>query len=288
MDALWLDGRFLTTDARAIAVEDRGFQFGDGVYEVLRLVERAPVLHEPHFARLCRSLALIEIPNPWTFSTFEALISALLERTSLDSGLLYLQVTRGACARSHAWPDELTPTALAYARPFSFPSAEARASGITAVTVPETRSRLCHVKSINLLPNVLAKKAAQRALAGEALFVEGSVVREGASSSVFGVRNGVLITHPDGPEILPGTVRDCVVAFAEKRGIRVDRRPLILGDLEHLDELFITSTSQGVMPLVKLDGASVARGERGPICRMMQDSYDELEREELARWRAQR
>lgn len=279
-DVLWIDGRFTTTDEKVIAVEDRGFQFGDGVYEVMKLLHGAPLFVAKHFARMQSGLDQVEIPCPWTEAEFVALCRDLVARTSFPDGLIYVQVTRGESQRVHFWPEPVRPTALGYTRAYRFPDARRKKTGAAVITTPEIRWRLCNIKSTNLLANALAKKSAQRAGAEEVLFVDGGEVKEGASSSFFAVRDGRLITHPADPSILPGTVRDEVITLALKKKIRVDERPVYENELFSLDEAFLTSTSQAVLPIVSIDGRAVGSGRRGEITGTLQKLYDELEERE--------
>lgn len=279
-DVLWINGRFTTTDERVIGVEDRGFQFGDGVYEVLKLLSGAPLFAPRHFARMQRGLEQIEVPCPWTEAEFLSLSRELAARTSFRDGLVYFQVTRGESKRAHFWPEPVQPTAIGYTRAFRFPDRSKKERGAVVITTPEVRWKFCNIKSTNLLPNALAKKSAQRAGAEEALFVEGGEVREGASSTFFAVREGRLITHPADQSILPGTVRDEVITLALDEKIRVDERPVREKELYALDEAFLTSTSQAVMPIVAIDGRAVGDGRRGPITEMLQKLFDELEQRE--------
>jgi D-alanine transaminase len=282
-DTLFFNGRFTTTDERVISVEDRGFQFADSVYEVFKFLRRRPLFLGDHFLRLQRGLAEIEVPNPWNEEAeFAATMAELLTRTSFEEGIVYIQVTRGEAARAHFYPSGMTPTALAYSRRFTFPDAGRKELGIRLVTARDLRWKSCNIKSTNLLANVIAKTAARRAGADEALLVDEGEVREGASSSFFGVRQGKVITSPADPSILPGTVRDSVISLALGLRIRVDERPLREDELLTLDEAFITSTTQGVMPVSEIDGRLLGNSRRGETTAVLQEAFDQLEREQLS------
>jgi D-alanine transaminase len=276
-DVLYINGRFTTTDERVIGVEDRGFQFGDGVYEVLKFHRRTPLFADDHFGRLYAGLEELQIPCPWDAQSFRSLCADLLSRTKFDAGIIYLQVTRGESERVHFFPDNLEPTALAYTRRFIFPDAAKKERGARVITTEDTRWKFCNVKSLNLLGNLLAKKKAQRAGAEEALLIDNGMITEGASSTFFAVREGRLITHPCDGGILPGTVRDHVISLALDEKIRVDERPLREHELFSLDEAFYTSTTQAVMPIVEVDGRAVGGGRRGAITARLQELFDELE-----------
>jgi len=276
-DVLYVNGRFTTTDERVLGVEDRGFQFGDAVYEVFKFIGKRPVFLAEHWRRMERGLHDIEIPSPWDEARFAAVVRELLDRTAFADGIVYAQVTRGEAARAHFYPDGMTPTVVVYSRSFRFPDAAAKERGIAIITTPDHRWKQCHVKSTNLLANALAKKKAQRAGAVEAVFVDDGVVREGASSSFFVVRGGRVITHPLDEHILPGVVRDQAIGLALAAKIRVDERPLRDDELFDLEEAFITSTTMGVMPVVEIDGRIIGNSRRGEITTTLQRMLDEVE-----------
>jgi D-alanine transaminase len=276
-DVLYFNGRFTTTDERVLGIEDRGFQFGDAVYEVFKFVGRKPAFLVEHFRRLEKGLREIEIACPWTQEQFTSVMADLLDRTAFDDGIVYIQVSRGEAPRAHFWPEGIPPTAIAYSRAFRFPDTSRKDLGIKVITVPDNRWHFCNVKSVNLLANAIAKKAAQRAGADEAILLDDAFVREGASSNFFAVKNGGIVTHPLDERILPGVVRDKVIGLALAAKIRVDERPLREAELFDVDEAFITSTTQGVMPVTEIDGRIVGNSRRGPITTTLQSSFDQLE-----------
>jgi D-alanine transaminase len=278
-DVLFINGRFTTTDERVLGVEDRGFQFGDAVYEVFKFLGRSPIFLAEHYRRLDDGLRELEIPNPWLdVNAFTTTMRELLERTECDDGTVYIQVSRGEAERAHFWPDGMTPTAVAYSRRFKFPDAAKKERGIRVITAPDRRWRHCDLKSVNLLANSIAKKKAQRAGADEAILLQDGVVREGASSSFFAVIDGRIITHPLDEHILPGVVRDHVIDLAIAAHVRVDERPLREAELFTLGEAFITSTTQGVMPVTEIDGRIIGNSRRGEVTTELQQRFDELER----------
>jgi D-alanine transaminase len=278
MDVLYINGRFATTDERVLGVEDRGFQFGDALYEVFKFLRKRPIFLDEHFRRLEQGLQELEIRNPWNGSSFASMVRELLDRTAFDDGIVYIQVSRGEAERNHFWPEDISPTAVAYSRAFAFPDEAKKERGITAITTRDLRWSACNVKSVNLLGNAIAKKRAQRAGTMEALLVEDGFVREGASSNFFAVRDGGVITHPLDEHILPGVVRDRVIGLALDAKIRVDERPLREAELFDLDEAFLTSTTQGVMPVSEIDGRIIANSRRGEVTGQLQRMFDQLER----------
>jgi D-alanine transaminase len=281
-DVLFINGRFTTTDERVIGVEDRGFQFGDAVYEVFKFVGRKPILMGEHYRRLEDGLRALEIRSPWEEVYFRSVIGELLEKTTFDDGIVYIQVTRGEATRAHFYPEDIAPTVVVYSRAFRFPNDAKKERGIRVITTRDLRWHHCDVKSVNLLGNALAKKKAQRAGADEALLLDDGLVREGASSSFFAVRGERIITHPLDEHILPGVVRDTVISLALEARIRVDERPLRETELFDLDEAFITSTTMGVMPIGEIDERVVGNSRRGEITTHLQQLFDAVERNELA------
>jgi D-alanine transaminase len=282
-DVLFFNGRFTTTDEPVISVEDRGFQFGDAVYETIKFHSRDLLFGEDHFRRLEAGLGQLEIPNPWTRSSFRATMGDLLRRTEFDSGIVYLQISRGVSQRSHFPRGEITPTVVAYSRRFSFPDEVKKSAGIRVITTEETRWKHREIKSVNLLGNVLAKKKAQEAGVDEALFVEDGCVIEGASSNFFAVLGELILTRPSDCNILPGVVRNRVIELARRNGLQVEERAISHVTLESASEAFITSTTQGVMPVTCADGRPVGTGKRGVVTRMVQELFDSLEAQESAR-----
>ncbi|HSP35003.1 MAG TPA: aminotransferase class IV [Thermoanaerobaculia bacterium] len=276
-DVLWFNGRFTTTAERLLGVEDRGFQFGDAIYEVFKFLLRRPIFLADHYRRLERSLREIEIGNPWNEGSFEAMTRELIDRSAFDEGIVYIQVSRGESERAHFYPENLKPTAVAYTRRFNFPDAAKKERGIRVITTPDERWLRCDVKSVNLLGNALAKKKAQRAGAEEALLLRDGIVREGASSSFFAVRDGKVITHPLDEHILPGIVRDRVIGLALAAKIRVDERPLPETELFDVDEAFMTNTSAGVMPVTEIDDRVIGNSRRGETTGRLQRLLDEAE-----------
>ena len=278
-DVLYFNGRFTTTDERVLGVEDRGFQFGDAIYEIFKFLGKRPIFLSEHYRRFERGLRDIEIRNTWPEDEFTKTMHELLARTAFDDGIVYVQVSRGEATRAHFWPEESEPTRVAYSRAFRFPDAMKKERGIKVITTLDRRWHFCNVKSVNLLGNAMAKKEAQRAGAEEAILLAEGFVREGASSSFFAVRNGGIVTHPLDEHILPGVVRDRVIGLALGAKIRVDERPLREAELFDLDEAFITSTTQGVMPVTEIDGRIIGNSRRGEVTTRLQEKFDQLENE---------
>lgn len=273
-DVLYFNGRFTTTDERVLGVEDRGFLFGDAVYEVFKFRGKRPVYFREHWQRLVNGLKSIEIANPWDEQSFTDAMRELIARTEFDDGIVYIQISRGDTERAHVWSDDLKPTVVAFSRRHPFPDAAKKERGIRVISRPDRRWMHCDVKSVNLLANVIAKKEAMRLGGDEALLVdeEKGIVRECSHSTFFLVKNGRVITHPLDCHILPGVTRDRLIALA---GDRVEERLIRVEELATADEAFITSTSVSVMPIRQIDDGPLR--PRGPVTSELQQLMDAAE-----------
>ena len=270
-----LNGRFVAERDASISPLDRGFLFGDGVYEVVRAFDGRLIEGPRHWTRLARSLREIRIAgDAFGAEAMEALALRLVEENGLARGhaLVYLQITRGAASpRTHHFPPAGTaPTVFAYASAFAPPDAQ-RARGVPVILAPDERWGRCDIKSVNLLPNALGKQLAMDAGAWETVFVRDGRVTEGTSSNLWAVVGGVLRTHPLGPAILGGVTRDAALDAAKAAGLRVEEEPLAVAELETADEAFLTSTTNDVMPIVRVDATTIGDGNPGPITRRLGD-----------------
>src|SRR3989449_9245868 len=283
---VYLNGEYLDHDRATVSVDDRGFLFGDGVYEVTRA--RNGRLFEPgrHLRRLGRGLGARGLAPPGGFGREGAALPEISDRLLRDSGLvsgdalLSLQITRGAAQRTHHFPPAGTPpTVFLQVNRLAVPDDE-RAGGATAITTPDLRWQRCDLKTVQLLPNVLAKQQAVAAGAFEAVFVRDAILTEGASTNLFAVIGGVLRTHPATQRILPGITREVILELANEQGLSVVEQPVAVADLSRVTELFLTSTSNDVMPVARLDGRVVGSGRPGPVARQLQAALRErLERD---------
>lgn len=269
---VYLNGQYLKAEDARISVLDRGFIFGDGVYEVWRVVDGRLFEHPRHERRLRNGLKALEI----TFADRD--VEALADvagRLLSDNGLtqgegtFYVEITRGAAPRTHAYPPAGTkPTVFAMVARFEVPHA-LRESGAKAITAPDIRWLRCDVKTVQLLPNCMAKQKAQAAGGLEAIFVRDGIVTEGTHTSVLGVKNGELITHPLSPLILPSVTREVVLEVAREQGVPVSERPFSDRELFALDELFVSGTTTDVTPIVEVDGRKIGTGKPGPLSKQL-------------------
>ncbi|HXQ30573.1 MAG TPA: aminotransferase class IV [Steroidobacteraceae bacterium] len=275
----WLDGSFVPLAQARISPLDRGFLFGDAVYEVLPVYDGRPFLVAEHLARLERSLREMRIPNPRSRSEWAALFQELVARNGGGDLNLYLQVSRGVeAARNHAITAGLAPTVFLMVAPRLAQDPAVLTDGLSAITVPDPRWKRCDIKSTALLGNVFAKTAAVDAGVAEAILLADGELREGASSSVLVVAGGTLMAPPYGPEILPGTTRDLCLGLAADAGIQVRIAPIRSAALASADEILLGFASRGVLPVTRLDGAPVGSGKPGPVWRRLSELFDAYRR----------
>lgn len=266
---VYLNGQFLPLSQAKVSVMDRGFLFGDGVYEVIPVYGGKPFRLAEHLERLENSLGGIRMISPLRTAEWEAVFSRLIEGTQDQA--IYLQVTRGAPPkRDHAFPKEpVPPTVFAMCSPI----APIPAEGVCAITVPDIRWQWCHIKAITLLANVLLRQQAVDQGCAEAILVRDGFAIEGAASNLFVVVDGVVLTPPKGHDILPGITRDLVVEIAKERGTALEERKITLDELQRADEVWLTSSTREILPVVTLDGQPVGEGAPGPVWTRMNALY---------------
>ena len=268
-DVVYLGGEFVPRGRAAVSIDDRGFLFGDAIYEVIRVVRGRFIEPERHLRRLARSLREVGLPAPAL--DLLGVATDLIRQNDLGGreATVYAQVSRGAAPRQHAFPPSGTPpTVLVTAMPFT-PRTDLIASGVAVITLPDVRWSRCDIKSVNLLPNVLAAQRAAEAGAFEAILVRDGVVTEATRSNVLAVVGGVVRTHPTGPLILPGVTREVVLELASGAGIPVREEELGADELFAAEEVLLTGTTADVTPVVTVDGRAVGEGRPGPVGRRL-------------------
>ncbi|MYL32464.1 D-amino-acid transaminase [Pontibacillus yanchengensis] len=254
--------------------EERGLQFGDGVYEVIRVYHGEYYLIEEHVERLFRSAAAIKLEVPYTKEDMYKRLEQLLQLNAFTGdGKVYLQITRGSAPRDHAFPKGVGANLYAYVSDVQR-KLDLMKDGISTITEPDVRWDLCYIKSLNLLPNVMAKQTATEQNCFEAVLHKDGKVTECSSSNVYLVKDGAIYTHPATKNILHGCVRMRIEAFAKEAGIPFHEEAFHLDDMNEADELFLTSSTAEVMPIVNVDGKAVANGTPGNITRLMQQAYE--------------
>jgi D-alanine transaminase len=273
----YVNGRYLPHRRAAISIEDRGFQFADGVYEVCEVRGGHLIDERRHMARLERSLRELRMALPMPLSALKVVLRETVRRNRVHDGTVYLQVTRGASPRDFFFPPESTmPTVVVTARS-SDPAKMARLAeqGIAVITVPDVRWQRVDIKSVALLPNVLAKQNAKDKGAREAWLVDarGYVTEGGSSNAWIVTEQGVLVTRPLGTDILPGVTRSVVLDVLAAKGLRLEERPFTVEEAYAAREAFVTSASQTVMPVVRIDGRPVGTGKPGPIASGLRSDF---------------
>lgn len=273
----YVNGRYLPIAAPAVPVEDRGLQFADGVYEVVKVVDGRLCDLDRHLDRLGRSLAALAIPWPMSRGALVGVLRATLHRNRLRQALVYLQVDRGVAPRNHLFPKAARPSVIVTVRRASFPKPAELTQGVAVITRPDERWKRCDVKSISLLPNVLARQQAAEAGCREVwLYDADGFVTEGSSSNAFIVdHEGCLVTRPLGPEILGGVTRSVVLELARDAGIEVVERVFTVDEARSAREAFLTSTSSLILPITRIDERPVANGMPGSISVRLLERYQE-------------
>ncbi|GGH18218.1 D-amino-acid transaminase [Alsobacter metallidurans] len=276
----YVNGRYVPHRDAAVHVEDRGYQFADGVYEVCEVFGGRLVDETRHLDRLDRSLRELRIAAPMGRKALLTIMRETVARNRVRHGLVYLQVSRGVARRDHKFPDPSTPPALVVTAKSIDPAAGERtaAAGVAVITVPETRWARPDIKSVSLLPNVLAKQQAKEAGAGEAWFVDqDGTVLEGASTNAWIVtHDGRIVTRQADNRILRGVTRTGVVDLLGRRNLTLEERPFTVEEARQAAEAFITSASSLVIPVVKIDGAAVGDGKPGPTALALRGSLHQV------------
>ncbi|WP_102691016.1 D-amino-acid transaminase [Rummeliibacillus pycnus] len=271
---LYNDSLIDINDAK-LSINDRGFQFGDGIYEVIKVYDGSMFTATEHIDRLYRSADEIRLVIPYTKDVLHKMLYDLVEANELVTGHIYLQITRGVAPRNHAFPTEFTmPTFIAYTQEAKRPINNHR-FGVSAIFVEDIRWLRCDIKSLNLLGNVLAKQKAHEAHCYEAIQHRGEIITEGASSNIYGIKDGVLYTHPINNYILNGITRQVVMECCKKIKLPVVEEPFTKEQALQMDEVFLSSTTSEITPIIKIDDTIIQSGEPGKYTRKIQLAFEE-------------
>jgi D-alanine transaminase len=279
---VFLSGQWLPADEARVSVMDRGFLFGDGVYEVIPVYSRQPFRLEQHLARLQKSLDGIQLANPYRLEEWIAIVLQLAGEAEWQDQSIYIQVTRGPMAvRNHAFPKEITPTVLLLAEAMSTPPASQREQGIAAVSAADIRWLRCDLKTTSLLANCLLRQLAVSAGCVETVLFRDGFLTEGSASSIFVVKDGVLLAPIKNHLMLPGITYDVVLELAAQHGLPHEVRDITEAETRDADELWMCSSTKEVLPIVALDGRAVGKtagtgGTPGPVFTRMYDWYQEF------------
>jgi len=277
---VFLNGKFMPIEEARVPVLDRGFIFGDGVYELVPVYSRVPFRMDEHLARLERSLASVRIRNPYNRAEWRDIILQLVAKQSFEDQGVYFQVTRGVAKRDHAFPTGVAPTVFMMSNPLVLPSAAQVERGVAVITAPDQRWLRCDLKTISLLGNVLARQAAVEAGAIEAVMFRDGYLTEASASNVLIVKDGVIFAPPKDNLILPGITYDATFELAHDGGLALTVRPITRDEALGADEMWLSSSTKEVLAVTTLDGKPYAGGKPGPVFRKMyalfQDSKPRL------------
>ncbi len=278
---IYFNGSFMPIEQARVPVLDRGFIFGDGVYEVIPVYSRRAFRLGEHLARLQHSLDGIQLPNPHTADEWGAILGELIARNAPEDQYLYLHITRGVAPRDHAFPNPpVPPTVFAMSNPLLHPAPALLESGVACITVQDNRWLRCDIKSIALLPNVLLRQAAVAAGCAEAILIrDDAFLTEGAASNIFVVRDGVLLAPPKDNLMLPGITYDVLLELAAANGIPHAVRRIAKAEVFAADELLLTSSTREVLAVTTLDGKPVGAGKPGPMFARMHALYQTFKRD---------
>jgi D-alanine transaminase len=271
--SVYLNGQFMPLAEAKVPVLDRGFVFGDGVYELVPVYSRKPFRLDEHLRRLQGSLDGIRLANPHGMAVWRELIVRLIELQDFADQSVYIQITRGVAPRDHAFPSGVAPTVFMFAQPLLTASAEQKAVGVCAVSAVDNRWQRCDIKAISLLANILLRQQAVDAGCAETVLLRDGFLSEGAASNVFVVKQGVLLAPPPSHLMLTGITYHVVLELADAHGIPTELRAISEAELRAADELWMTSSTKEIMPIVTLDGIPVGAGEPGPLARQMDALY---------------
>ena len=273
---VFLNGEFLPLANAKVSVLDRGFVFGDGVYEVVPVYSKVPFRLEEHLARLERSLAAVGIRDPYTREQWRGFIGGIVERQSFEDQAVYFQVTRGVAKRDHAFPSHAEPTVFMMSNPLVPPAAALVEAGAAAITARDNRWLRCDIKSISLIGNCLLRQLSAEADAAETILFRDGKLTEASASNVFIVKGGLIQSPPKNELILPGVTYDVAVELARADGLPLEFREVTEADVRAADEIWVTSSSKEVLAIVRLDGAPVGDGRPGPVFRRMYRLYQDF------------
>ena len=273
---VFLNGRFLPIEEAKVPVLDRGFIFGDGVYELVPVYSRVPFRLDEHLARLERSLAGVKMRNPYSQAQWRATLYRLIDAQPFQDQGVYFQVTRGVAKRDHSFPQGAEPTVFMMANPLVTPPRELVENGAAAVTAQDNRWLRCDIKSISLIGNCLLRQASAEVGAAETILFRDGKLTEASASNVFAAKQGVILTPPKSNLILPGITYDVICELALANGLPLEFREVDESEVRAADEVWVTSSSKEVLAIVSLDGAKVGQGRPGPAFARMYQLYQEF------------
>ena len=280
-DIVYLNGKFMPIEEAYVPVLDRGFIFGDGVYEVVPVYSKHPFRLAEHLRRLQYSLDKVRITNPHSDAEWTKLVNDIVQRNDGDDQSVYFQVTRGVAKRDHAFPKGVTPTVFMMSNPLVTPSPALVESGVACVSAEDYRWLNCDIKSVSLLGNCLLRQLSADVGATETILFRDGKLTEASSSNVFIVKNGVVLTPPKDNFVLPGITYDVVLEIARTREFEVEVRAVTEAEVRSADEIWVTSSTKEVLAVTTLDGKSVGDGRTGALFRRMHALYQQFKHDHM-------
>jgi len=269
---VFLNGEYLPSSEAKVSVLDRGFIFGDGVYEVIPAYGNKPFRLEEHFKRLNNSLSAVRIGNPYSEAQWSEIFNKLLADNTGDQSI-YLHITRGVAPRDHGFPPETSPTVFVMCSPLKPVATSLLNKGVAAITLDDIRWQYCRIKSISLLPNILLRQEAQDKDATEAILIRDGNMTEGSASNMFIVKNGIIKTPPHSDQLLPGITRDLIVELAHQHGMACEETVITEEELFDADEVWLSSSTKEVLAITQLNQQTVGDGKPGPVWKDMYQHY---------------
>jgi len=282
-DIVYLNGKFMPVEDAHIPVLDRGFIFGDGVYEVIPVYSRHPFRLAEHLHRLQHSLDRVRIANPYSDAEWARLAGEIIKRNAGEDQSVYLQVTRGVAKRDHAFPKGVQPTVFMMSNPLVTPAPALVESGVACISAQDYRWLNCDIKSVSLLGNCLLRQISADVGAAETILFRDGRLTEASASNVFIVRDGVVLTPPQDNLVLPGITCDVVIEIARAREFQLEVRPVSEAEVRGADEIWITSSTKEVLAVTTFDGKPVGDGKPGPLFRRMHALYQQFKQEHMRR-----
>ena len=273
---VFLNGKLLPLEEAKVPVLDRGFIFGDGVYELVPVYSRVAFRLDEHLSRLERSLGETRIPNPYSRAQWREIVYRLVDAQPFEDQGVYFQVTRGVAKRDHSFPKDAEPTVFMMSNPLVTPPRDIVQRGAPAVTAQDNRWLRCDIKSISLIGNCLLRQISAEAGAAETILFRDGKLTEASASNVFVVSRGIILSPPKSHLILPGITYDVVLELAREHGLPIELRDVTEAEVRGADEIWVTSSSKEVLPIVTLDGKAVGAGRPGPVFARMYQLYQDF------------
>lgn len=280
INLVYVNGEYLKPEQATVSVFDRGFIFGDGIYEVIPAYGGKAFRWPEHILRLSKNLETVSIDNPLSEQQWQAMFQRLINAASGKDQYLYLQVSRGVAPRDHAFPSGVSPTVFAYAQELSAVALDLISNGVSVVTLPDNRWRRCDIKTISLISNVWLRQQAVAQDKTEAILIRDGLVTEGAATNVFAVINEVVLTAPNGPDLLPGITRDLVIELLQRHKISYMEQPFSEQDMcTQASEVWLTSSTKEIIPVTNINDQTVGNGRPGPVFNQMLDLFQDYKQE---------